>query len=64
MDINNEYDVPDSGVEDLAYACPELDLNVAAHGHQMIDDLTINGVLVIENKNMGAAPGQILFDLE
>ena len=64
MQIDNEYDVPDSGVEDLANACPELDLIVAAHGHQMIADLTINGVPIIENKNMGATLGQILMDLE
>ena len=64
MHVDNEYDVSDSGVEDLANACPELDLIVAAHGHQMIDDLTINGVPIIENKNLGATLGQILIDLE
>ena len=64
MHVDNEFDVSDSGVEDLANACPELDLIVAAHGHQMIDDLTINGVPIIENKNMGATLGQILIDLE
>ena len=64
MHVDNECDVSDSGVEDLANACPELDLIVAAHGHQMIDDLTINGVPIIENKNMGATLGQILFDIE
>lgn len=64
MSVDNEYDVPDSGVEDLANACPELDLIVAAHGHQAIDDLEINGVPIIENKNSGQTLGQIIFDLE
>ena len=63
MDVNNELDVSGSGVEDLANACPELDLIIAAHGHKMIDDLTINGVPIIENKNYAETLGQILIDL-
>ena len=63
MDVNNELDVSGSGVEDLANACPELDLIIAAHGHKMIDDLTINGVPIIENKNYAETLGRILIDL-
>ena len=63
MDVNNECDEPDSGVEDLANACPELDLIIAAHGHKKISNLTINGVPVIENKNGAKTLGRVLMDL-
>lgn len=34
--IKNEYGVEGSGAEDLAKACPELDVIVAAHEHQQV----------------------------
>ena len=64
MMLDNEYDVPDSGATDLANACPELDLIIAAHGHQAIGALEINGVPIVENKNSGATMAQILMDVE
>ena len=54
MDVDNEYGVYGSGVTDLANACPEFDVIVAAHGHKSIPNKMINGVLVVENKNAGA----------
>ena len=54
MDVDNEYGVYGSGVTDLANACPEFDVIVAAHGHKNIPNKMINGVLVVENKNAGA----------
>ena len=36
MDVENEYGVYGSGVTDLANACPEFDVIVAAHGHKSI----------------------------
>lgn len=51
MDIENEYGVKNSGVTDLAYACPEFDVIIASHGHRLIEGMDINGALVVENKN-------------
>ena len=64
MDIDNEYNVYGSGVADLANACPEFDVIVAAHGHKSIPNQMINGVLVVENKNAGATVSEIHLYLE
>ena len=64
MDIDNEYNVYGSGVTDLANACPEFDVIVAAHGHKSIPNQMINGVLVVENKNAGATVSEIHLYLE
>lgn len=64
MDIDNEYELKNSGVEDLANACPELDLIVAAHGHQLIEGEEINGVYVIENKDKAATLAEIHIEVE
>ena len=64
MDIDNEYGVYGSGVTDLANACPEFDVIVAAHGHKSIPNKMINGVLVVENKNAGATVSDIHVYLE
>ena len=63
MDIDNEYGVAGSGVTDLANACPEFDVIVAAHGHRKIVGELINGVLVVENKNAGATLSDIHISL-
>ena len=59
MDTDNEYGVYGSGVTDLANACPEFDVIVAAHGHRSIPNMMSNGVLVVENKNAGATVSDI-----
>ncbi len=59
MDVENEYGVYGSGVTDLANACPEFDVIVAAHGHKSIPNQMINNVLVVENKNAGATVSEI-----
>ena len=64
MDTENEYGVYGSGVTDLANACPEFDVIVAAHGHKEIPGQEINGVLVIENKNAGATMSEIHVQLQ
>lgn len=64
MDTENEYGVYGSGVTDLANACPEFDLIVAAHGHKIIASEEINGVLVVENKNAGATLSEIHLQLQ
>ena len=64
MDTENEYGVSGSGVTDLANACPEFDVIVAAHGHKEIPGQEINGVLVVENKNAGATMADIHLQLQ
>ena len=64
MDTENEYGVYGSGVTDLANACPEFNVIIAAHGHKEIPGQEINGVLVVENKNAGATLSEIHLKLQ
>ena len=52
MGIQNEYGVPNSGVTDICNACPEFDLMISSHEHKLIESMNINGVLVVQNKQM------------
>ena len=52
MGIQNEYGVPNSGVTDICNACPEFDLMVSSHEHRQIASMDINGVLVVQNRQM------------
>ena len=47
MGIEDEYDVPNSGVEDILKECPEFDVMLASHAHSLVEGETINGVLVV-----------------
>lgn len=53
MGEENEYEVENSGVKDLAKACPEIDLIVAAHEHKGVEGVYHNNVLTVENKSGG-----------
>lgn len=64
MGEENEYDVANSGVNDLAEACPELDLIIAAHEHKLVEEAYVNGVLIVENKNSAATMSKINIILE
>lgn len=64
MGEHNEYGVENSGVYDLADACPEIDLIIAAHEHKKIFDIRRNGVLIVENANEGKSVAQITFTVE
>lgn len=59
MGEHNEYDVPDSGVTDLANKCPELDVILSAHEHKLIEGKLINDVLVVQNLNSAQTMAQI-----
>ncbi|MEG0720867.1 MAG: metallophosphoesterase, partial [Lachnospiraceae bacterium] len=63
MSESNEYDVKNSGVEDLTKACPELDLVIAAHEHKGVKGIEHNGVLTVENKSDGQTVIQVNFTL-
>jgi 2',3'-cyclic-nucleotide 2'-phosphodiesterase/3'-nucleotidase len=52
MGIENEYGVPNSGVTDICNACPEFDVVISSHEHRQIESMDINGVLVVQNKQM------------
>lgn len=52
MGVEGEYDLKGSGAEDFAEAFPQIDVILAAHGHEERNEVK-NGVLIIENKNQG-----------
>lgn len=64
MGENNEYDVANSGVNDLAEACPEIDLILAAHEHKLVEGTTVNDVLIVENQDAAQTMAQVNFTLE
>ena len=64
MGLHNGYGIPGTGVRDLAQACPEFDLIVAAHEHQLVEGEEINGVLVVENKYHGQTMAVVDLTLE
>ncbi|NFT90832.1 bifunctional metallophosphatase/5'-nucleotidase [Clostridium botulinum] len=55
----NENNIPDTGVTDLANACPELDAIVAGHMHLNVSSKLINGVLVTEPYKYGNSLSKI-----
>jgi len=64
MGENNEYGVSNSGVTDLANACPELDVIIAAHEHKLVENSVVNGVLIVENKDVGKTIQEVNLTLE
>lgn len=50
MGLENENNIPHTGVRDLAEVCPEFELIIAAHQHQLVEGEEVNGVLLVENK--------------
>ncbi len=64
MSENNEYDVAGSGAIDLAMACPELAVILAAHGHKKVEGSVVNGVLITENASAGQTISQVLLTLK
>lgn len=59
MGEKNEYGVSNSGVVDLANACPELDVILAAHEHKLVEGTYVNDVLIVENKNSAQTMAKI-----
>lgn len=64
MSVDNEYDVPNSGVADILDDCPEFDVMVAAHEHVLIPSMDINGTLVVENMSQARTMSVIDLTLE
>lgn len=64
MDPESEYGVYGSGARDLAEACPEFDVIVAAHGHRSVPGEMINGVMVVENSGNASTLSEIHLQLK
>ncbi len=59
MGEDNENDIPNTGVKDLANACPNLTAIVAGHMHKSVKSDTVNGVLITEPYKYGQALSRI-----
>ena len=64
MGIDNEYNVPNSGVTDILKQCPEFDVVISSHMHTRIAGEDIYGALVVQNKNKGQTMAVINLTLE
>lgn len=53
MGIDNENDVQNTGVADMAEAVPELDVIFAGHMHTLVEEEFINDVLIVEPDKYG-----------
>ena len=64
MGENNEYGLEHSGVNDLANACPEIDLIISGHDHKQFADVEVNDVLIVQNADSGKSVAEVTFTLE
>lgn len=64
MGLDNENDIANTGVTDIANANPELDAIVAGHMHTRIDKAVVNGVIVTEPDKYGRALSRIDLSFE
>lgn len=54
----------DTGTYELAEACPELDVIISAHEHKLIEGEIHNGVLIVENLDMGQSLIEVQLEFE
>ncbi|EOB4962407.1 TPA: bifunctional metallophosphatase/5'-nucleotidase [Vibrio vulnificus] len=64
MGLDNENDIADTGVTDIANGNPELDAIVAGHMHTRIDKAVVNGVIITEPDKYGRALSRIDLQFE
>ncbi|MBW3698431.1 bifunctional metallophosphatase/5'-nucleotidase [Vibrio sp. T187] len=64
MGLDNENNIADTGVTDIANANPELDAIIAGHMHTRIDKVTVNGVIVTEPDKYGRALSRVDLQFE
>lgn len=64
MGIENENDITNTGVTDIANGNPELDAIVAGHMHTVIDKAVVNGVIITEPDKYGRALSRIDLQFE
>lgn len=62
MGVENENNIPATGVKDVANACPELSAIFAGHMHEVIKDKTeVNGVRIVEPGKYGQCLSRLDF---
>lgn len=64
MSETSEYGVKNSGTIDLANACPEIDLIIAAHEHKAVAGTYYNNILTVENTSGGQTVAKVDLKLE
>jgi 2',3'-cyclic-nucleotide 2'-phosphodiesterase/3'-nucleotidase/5'-nucleotidase len=64
MGLGEEYGVCGSGAEDLARACPQIDVILAAHDHTKVREKFVNGVLITENRKLGKTLSDVVLSLQ
>ncbi|CAK4067089.1 Trifunctional nucleotide phosphoesterase protein YfkN [Vibrio sp. 16] len=64
MGLDNENDIANTGVTDIANDNPELDAIVAGHMHTRIDKATVNGVIITEPDKYGRALSRVDLQFE
>ncbi|EPA3020146.1 bifunctional UDP-sugar hydrolase/5'-nucleotidase [Vibrio cholerae] len=64
MGIENENDITNTDVTDIANGNPELDAIVAGHMHTLIDKAVVNGVIITEPDKYGRALSRIDLQFE
>ena len=63
MGESNEYDVKNSGVDDIANGSKDVDVIIAAHEHKEVQKV-LNDVLIVENKSSGSTIAQVNITLK
>lgn len=53
LGIENENNIPNTGVRDIAESCPEIDVILAGHMHELHKSKYINNVLILEPDKYG-----------
>ncbi|WP_462054720.1 bifunctional metallophosphatase/5'-nucleotidase [Vibrio cholerae] len=64
MGLENENDITNTGVTDIANGNPEIDAIVAGHMHTLIDKAVVNGVIITEPDKYGRALSRIDLQFE
>lgn len=64
MGLDNENDIANTGVTDIANMNPELDAIVAGHMHTLVDKAVVNGVIITEPDKYGRALSRIDLQFE
>ena len=59
MGLDNENGIKDTGVRDIANACPELDAIIAGHMHVLVENQNVNSVVITEPFKYGKALSKI-----
>lgn len=59
MGLDNENEISNTGVRDIANQCPELTAIIGGHMHKLVENDIINGVVITEPGKYGQAVSKI-----